>query len=204
MDPSKKRLSPEERREQLLECATRLIVERGLSSCSLEEVAVQAGVSKALVYKYFATRDELLKALVSREYEMLRAQGAAVTQPDAPLAEVLREAHHQTFAYLQGRGDILREILGDGPTARALGRLDREERVRRTWYFADKVAQAYGVSPKVALMATLLASNAPPIAAGALDRAGFAPHEAADFWTTFILGGWAAISARYGDKPSEG
>jgi AcrR family transcriptional regulator len=195
-----RRLSPEQRREHLLDCATRLIVDRGLSACSLEEVAVEAGVSKALVYKYFPTRDSLLKALVSREYALFLAEGAW-TRPEASFQQALKEANRVTFRYLHERGAILREILGDGPTGRSLGRGDREERTRRTWYFADKIAKAYGVSPRVALMGALITTNVPGVAAGALKRNEFTPEEAAHFWTMFVLGGWAAVSAHYGSRP---
>jgi len=184
----------------LLEHARRLIVERGMSACSLEEVAVQAGVSKALVYKYFPTRDALLKSLVAHEYEILLAHGAW-TRPDLSFAQALEQGTRDSFAYLQERGAILREILGDGPTGRALGREDRAERVRRTWYFADKVAKTYGVSPRVALIGAVMTTNVPGVASGALTRNGFTPEEAARFWTIFVLGGWAAVAARYGARP---
>ena len=200
-EKTKRRLSPEDRREQLLDSAAALIVERGLSACSLEEVAVTAQVSKALIYKYFPTRDEMLKALVTREYKMLREQGAWMT-PDMPLAKAVHESNIRTFEYLNARGVILREILSDRVTGKALGFGDREERVRRTWYFADKVAQTYSISPKMALIGTLITSNIPGIAAGSLERNGFTPREVADFWTVFLLGGWAACAARYGDRPS--
>jgi AcrR family transcriptional regulator len=196
----RQRLSPDQRRLQLLDHARRLIVERGMSACSLEEVAVQAGVSKALVYKYFPTRDALLKALVAQEYEILLAHGAW-TKPDLTFAQALQQANLDSFGYLQQRGAILREILGDGPTGRALGREDRAERVRRTWYFADKVAKTYGVSPRVALIGAVITTNVPGVASGALTRNGYTPEEAARFWTVFVLGGWAAIAARYGAHP---
>jgi TetR/AcrR family transcriptional regulator, fatty acid biosynthesis regulator len=199
MAPKPSRLSPAQRREQLLDRASRLIVERGLSACSLEAVGREAGVSKALVYKYFATRDALLQALVAREYEILRAQGAWMG-PELSFPQALRKSNSDNFRYVQERGAILREILADGPTGRALGRGDREERVRRTWYLADKVAKAYGVSPRVALMGTLITANVPGVAAAALERNSFTPEEAARFWTVFVLGGWAAASARYGDR----
>ena len=87
------------------------------------------------------------------------------------------------------------------PTGRALGREDRAERVRRTWYFADKVAKTYGVSPRVALIGAVFTTNVPGVAAGALTRNGFSPEEGARFWTLFVLGGWAAVAARYGAQP---
>jgi AcrR family transcriptional regulator len=196
----RRRLDPGKRRENLLEHARRLIVERGLSACSLEEIAREAGVSKALVYKYFPDRDSVLKALVAHEYEVMpRHTGRA--DPDVSFALAMGRINRDSFRYLHDRGAILREILGDGPTGRALGREDRAERVRRTWYFADKVVRTYGVSPRVALIGAVFTTNVPSVAAGALRRNGFTPDEAARFWTVFVLGGWAAAAARYGVRP---
>lgn len=197
--PPNRRLSPDKRREHLLDQAAELIVARGLSVCSLEELAAKAGVSKALVYKYFADRDELLKALVSREYEILTEQ-EEWSDPDLSMGISLKRANRVAFQHLRDRAKILREILSDGPTSRALGRSDRDERERRTRFFSEKVQRTYGVSPKVAFLGSLITGNVPGVASGALERGGFTPQESADFWTTFVLGGWAAVSARFGDR----
>ena len=103
----RRRLDPGKRRENLLEHARRLIVERGLSACSLEEVAREAGVSKALVYKYFPDRDAVLKALVAHEYEVMPRLGGAA-QPDIPFAEAIARVNRDSFRYLHERGPILR------------------------------------------------------------------------------------------------
>ena len=63
------RLSPEDRRNQLLDSARDLIQEQGFSGFTMEALAKEAGVSNPLAYKYFDTRLELLQALWTREYE---------------------------------------------------------------------------------------------------------------------------------------
>ncbi len=60
------RLTREARREQLLDAAAGLAV-TSLDSVTMEGLAAQAGVSKALPYKFFANRDEVLVALYDRE-----------------------------------------------------------------------------------------------------------------------------------------
>jgi len=66
--PKRTRLSPEERRTQLLDVTQAVILEHGLNSFTMEVLAKAAGVSNPLVYKYFNTRLELLQNLLKREY----------------------------------------------------------------------------------------------------------------------------------------
>jgi len=58
------RLSPEQRREQLLAAAIDLFAERGFGEAKHADIAKRAGVSTAATFVYFPTRDELLMAVV--------------------------------------------------------------------------------------------------------------------------------------------
>jgi AcrR family transcriptional regulator len=58
-------------RRQLLTAGEALLVEQGLSSLSLREVARRLGVSHNAPYRHFPTRDALLAALVEQGYEDL-------------------------------------------------------------------------------------------------------------------------------------
>ncbi|MFG3228811.1 TetR/AcrR family transcriptional regulator [Kitasatospora sp. NPDC048194] len=55
----RKRLSPAERRAQLLVVGARAFATRPYEEVLMEEVAEQAGVSRALLYKHFASKHEL-------------------------------------------------------------------------------------------------------------------------------------------------
>src|SRR5579884_2557027 len=61
------RLPPEERREQLIDAALRVIVERGYEGISVEAVAREAGVTRPVVYDHFPNLAHLLRALIARE-----------------------------------------------------------------------------------------------------------------------------------------
>jgi AcrR family transcriptional regulator len=65
--PSSKRLSAEERREQLLDVTAELLGEGGFHSVSIQSVARAAGVSRPIVYEHFGDLGGLLEALVKRE-----------------------------------------------------------------------------------------------------------------------------------------
>jgi AcrR family transcriptional regulator len=74
------RLSPEARRNQLLDIAAAVVADEGTEAMTMERVAEAAGVSKALVYRYFGRQSALLLELYERESD---------TQP---LAERIRGA----------------------------------------------------------------------------------------------------------------
>ena len=63
----RRRLSPDDRRAQLLDIAKSTVERHGVSACTVERVAEHAGVTSQLVHKYFGTRMSLLGALLERE-----------------------------------------------------------------------------------------------------------------------------------------
>jgi AcrR family transcriptional regulator len=60
------RMSPESRREQLLDLGTRLLADRPLEAISIELRADEAGISRGLLYHYFGSLQEFHVAVVRR------------------------------------------------------------------------------------------------------------------------------------------
>lgn len=60
-------MSGDERREQLLHCAVRLFSEKGFSGTTTREIATHAGISEAMVFRHFANKDELYKAILDHK-----------------------------------------------------------------------------------------------------------------------------------------
>ncbi|WP_342660766.1 HTH-type transcriptional regulator BetI [Rhodococcus ruber] len=58
------RLSPAERRAQLVDLGVQLLAERPLEQISVEEIADQAGVSRGLLFHYFASKHDFHVELV--------------------------------------------------------------------------------------------------------------------------------------------
>ena len=61
------RMPAEARREQLLDVAKAIVIQRGFHAVSIEGVAREAGISRPIVYGHFHDLEGLLDALVSRE-----------------------------------------------------------------------------------------------------------------------------------------
>jgi AcrR family transcriptional regulator len=68
---SRKRMTGQERRQQLLDIGRRLFAERGFEGTSIEEIAARAGVSKPVVYEHFGGKEGLYAVVVDREVERL-------------------------------------------------------------------------------------------------------------------------------------
>ena len=64
--PKRRRLPPQVRREQLLESAVLVLVERGFAGVTMDAVAGQAGVDKALVYRHFGNARAVVAELYTR------------------------------------------------------------------------------------------------------------------------------------------
>src|ERR1700741_1665112 len=75
---SRKRMTGNERRQQLLDIGRRLFAERGFEGTSIEEIAAQAGVSKPVVYEHFGGKEGLYAVVVDREVERLLTTATAI------------------------------------------------------------------------------------------------------------------------------
>src|SRR6185503_20232882 len=64
--PKYSRLTPGQRREQILDAANALFAERAYEEVSIEDIASSAGVTRGLVHHYFGGRKEVYVALLER------------------------------------------------------------------------------------------------------------------------------------------
>lgn len=65
--PSRRRLSPEARREEIVEAAVTLFAESGFDG-STREVARCAGITQPLLYRYFPNKESLIEAVYTRVF----------------------------------------------------------------------------------------------------------------------------------------
>lgn len=79
------RMTPEERREQLLDAVLKIIVEQGIHKVSMDTVAREIGITRPVVYSVFSDTDDMLNASLDRE------QAAALAQV-LPLFTALQES----------------------------------------------------------------------------------------------------------------
>ncbi|MGV9500187.1 TetR/AcrR family transcriptional regulator [Streptomyces sp. NPDC003642] len=96
---TRRRLSTEERRAQLLSVGARLFSENPYDDVWIEQVAEIAGVSRGLLYHYFPTKRDFFAAVVERESERMLRMTAAV--PGVPVRAQLAAGLDTFLEYVQ-------------------------------------------------------------------------------------------------------
>lgn len=104
-------------RRLLLAAAADEFAERGLDA-SVADIARRAGVGKGTVFRHFATKDDLLAAIVIDRMDALNAVGEGLlnaADPGAALLEFLTVAAHQRqqrdLSFLQEAGELNAEVV---------------------------------------------------------------------------------------------
>ena len=96
-------------REDLLDAARRVFLERGYHGASLELVAREAGYTKGAVYSAFTSKTDLFLALYDREMEARRRRLEAAAADPAEWLERVRDARAWTLALLEFRLQAARD-----------------------------------------------------------------------------------------------
>ena len=181
----RRRLSPEERRNQLLDCARQVVLSQGLSTLTMERLATEAGVSNPLIYKYFDTRLQLLQELLIREYKAFQKSFAQSGPRVGNYRDVLRGYVDINFRQFAG-GDVLGILLGQADVSQVLK--DRE-RARYAPFLINELAQEFNIPKSLAEKILVLASGASLAAAEHYSRVGGDREGQIDQTVLFIFGG---------------
>ena len=181
----RRRLSPEDRRNQLLDCAQHIILSDGLSSLTMELLANKASVSNPLIHKYFATRLQILQELLIREYGAFRESLAEPDKSTTNYRDAVRRYVDINFRQFSN-GDILGILLGQ-PDVRQV--IHEKERPRYAPHFINEMAKEFGIRRRLAEKVVVLASGASIAAAEHYGRYGGDRETQIDQTVSFIFGG---------------
>lgn len=77
-------------RDRILTAAQACFIEHGFHSASMASIASTAEMSAGLIYRYFASKNEIIVAIIERQLALLRAQIAELEGP-CDLAAVLAD-----------------------------------------------------------------------------------------------------------------
>ena len=124
--PSRVRMSPQERRRQLVGIGLRKFVERPVQDLSLDEVAAEAGVSRGLLFHYFPSKTDFHRAVVEAAW---RRVGRNVTpDEDAVGPAAVRQVVERFLLQVERRRETyVALVLGQAPIARAADDADAAE-----------------------------------------------------------------------------
>lgn len=139
------RLNGTERRESLLDSAAEIAAVRGVEAVTMDSVADEARVSRALVYKHFANRSELLTAVYRREAGLLHEEMAAEVRSADSLEGMFRALIRASMRVSVERGALFAALRAAGAWNREL-RAEQRGRDRATVKaFATQAAKEYSL-----------------------------------------------------------
>lgn len=93
-----------ESRAKILATARRVFAERGVDGCTMADIARQAGMSQGNIYWYFASKDDLLKAVLNDAFAALDGLFAEVAAFPGDAGEQLEYLVDRYIAFGRERG----------------------------------------------------------------------------------------------------
>jgi AcrR family transcriptional regulator len=125
--PTRRRLTAEERRAGILDAALAVFSARGYHTSSIDDIAREAGISKALIYEHFDSKQglygDLLEQNANELFERLASSlaGVEVESGAARLASGL----DAFFSFVEERRDAWRILFRDVSDPETSAALDR-------------------------------------------------------------------------------
>ena len=141
------RLTPDQRRAAIIQAAVRVFEGRDPAAVTFEEIAVEAGVSRALVYNYFGDRGGLMAAVYEQLLVELDVELSRALVGPLPPRERVRDAveRYVAFARAHARGWQTLAML-------AATRHPEVQRARRERY--ERLAVSWGASAEARVVVT--------------------------------------------------
>lgn len=94
------RQKTDEKRQQILDVASKLFLKHGLDAVSMSQIASEVGGSKSTLYSYFDNKEELFLAVVLSGIAQMVAAGAdSIINPSLPFFEKLRILGEQYLTF---------------------------------------------------------------------------------------------------------
>jgi AcrR family transcriptional regulator len=122
----RKRLSGEERRAAILEAALAVFAERGYHASSIDDIAREGGVSKALIYEHFASKQQLYAELLDQHAgELLERLAAAVDEAGSTGAARLATGLDAFYRFVEEHRVAWRMLFRDANDPEMAAVLDR-------------------------------------------------------------------------------
>ena len=88
-----------EKKAHILDAAQKRFAHYGLSKVTMDEIAADLGMSKAALYYYFQTKEEIFREVIAREQQEFIDRVAVIIEEKCPAAEKLRHYFDQHLTF---------------------------------------------------------------------------------------------------------
>lgn len=190
------RLSPDVRKNLILDHAADVVASEGVSAISMERLGKQAGISKSLVYAYFPSMKDLLQTLLKREYKRIREVQNQEALKAETFEQLVRRVTRTYIEYIDERGLILDRLAAEPSLSE---HADPTEYSRETAvkYLAKVVSDNFGIDMSIALPAVDISFGLPAAAGHYLTRHKANRQTIEDITVIMILGSFEALMKKF-------
>ena len=113
--PKRTRLRAEERRERILDAARRVFLEAGFAGARTRRIAEEAGITEALLYRFYPSKSEIFRAAVheplERFVEELLGTTADIDASTGDRRDRLRQVNEMLLAFMADSAPFLAVVL---------------------------------------------------------------------------------------------
>jgi AcrR family transcriptional regulator len=197
----RQRLAPEERAGQILDFAARLIIDEGFTELSMERLARDAGISKALIYNYFPNRNDLLRELLEREMRVLRERQLLELAAATDFRDFIYRTTRTYVTQVKERGALLQRLWAETAVARTVADQHQSHRGEALRYTVREMMKEYGLPKDVATAAVDMGMAMTEAAAQQLAGTGKDVDFVTNVCVTLLLGGMDALAREHGKPP---
>jgi AcrR family transcriptional regulator len=142
MPTARRRLSPEDRRAELLALGSEIFGTKPFDEVRIDEVAERAGVSRALMYHYFPDKRTFFAAVVKQEADRLYAATNSSPPAGITMFEEIRSGVLAYMAYHQQNPEAAwAAYVGLGRSDPVLLGIDDEAKNRQTDHIMSRIAE---------------------------------------------------------------
>ncbi len=99
------------RRKQILDAATQVFAEKGFHRATIKDIARVARIADGTIYTYFASKDEVLLAVLDRLNETTERKQQFVLGDEQDLKAFFRAYLQQRMALLWPNAEVFRAVL---------------------------------------------------------------------------------------------
>jgi TetR/AcrR family transcriptional regulator of autoinduction and epiphytic fitness len=112
----------EKRKQETLDVALRLLLERGYANLNMDELAEEAGISKPTLYQYFDSKEDLVAKAMGRMFEKMEelvpepSDTSPLEQLENFLRVMLKTRTEKRYLMAPGDMEVLRAMHQNNPT----------------------------------------------------------------------------------------
>ena len=190
------RLSPDVRKQEILEFTASVVSQEGVFAVSIERIGKALDISKSTVYSYYPSTTELLQALLKREMKSLRGLQQQAMEAANTVEQLVRGINHNHLNYIESRGLLISRLQAEPSVASIGGSTDfgRETAVQ---YIAKMISETFDLPMAITVPGVDISFGLPEAAAQCLNRKVADKRMIEDLTVSMILASVKALKESY-------